>query len=113
MQNKDLRKQRRHKGIRKKISGTASIPRLCVYRSNKYIYAQLIDDANSVTLVGASDIKVKKGDKTSSAKEVGIAIAKAGVAKKIEKVVFDRAGYMYHGRVKSLADGAKEGGLKF
>ena len=104
------------KKIRAKIHGTAALPRLSVFRSNKYIYGQIIDDANSVTLVSVSDIKTKgknKSTKVDSAKAMGEALAKSASAKGITKVVFDRNGYKYHGRVQSLADAAREGGLKF
>jgi len=104
--------------IRKKISGTAEKPRLAVFRSNKQIYAQVIDDLNKVTLLAASskekDISVQAGiKKTEQAKLVGKSLAVKCKEKGIENVVFDRSGYKYHGRVKSLADAAREGGLKF
>jgi len=107
---------RRHKRIRAKIFGTARRPRLCVFRSAKHIYTQLIDDEKGKTLAAASDQELKKGKKrpkTDKAREVGRLIAKKALAKKIEKVVFDRGGYVYHGRVKALAEGAREAGLKF
>ena len=106
----------RHRRIRSKISGTAKIPRLCVFRSSKHIYAQLVDDEASKTLIFArsQELKKKKGQtKTERAKDVGKLIAKKALEKKIEKVVFDRGGHKYHGRVKALAEGAREGGLKF
>jgi large subunit ribosomal protein L18 len=105
----------RKRRIRAKISGTAKIPRLNVYRSLKHLFAQLIDDTAGKTLVSASDfeIKAKKGKKSDKAKEVGLLIAKKALDKKISEVVFDRAGFKYHGRVKAVADGAREGGLKF
>lgn len=107
---------RRHKRVRNKISGTAECPRLCVFRSNTNLYVQVIDDENQVTLVSAStldkDVKTKKSNK-EAAKELGTLIAKKAKAKKIETVVFDRGGYVYHGVVKELADAAREGGLKF
>ena len=107
---------RRHKRVRNKISGTAECPRLCVFRSNTHLYVQVIDDENQVTLVSAStldkDVKTKKSNK-EAAKELGTLIAKKAKAKKIETVVFDRGGYVYHGVVKELADAAREGGLKF
>ena len=100
----------------KTVSGTAQRPRLVVFRSNSEIYAQIIDDTKGVTLVAASsrdkDLKVS-GTKTERAKQVGEAIAKKALAAGIETVSFDRGGYLYHGRVKSLAEGAREGGLKF
>lgn len=100
--------------IRKKISGTSERPRLCVFRSGRHIYAQIVDDAAGKTLLAASSLKL--GDKLSGkdqATKVGQEIAKAAVAKSITAVVFDRGGYLYHGRVKALAEGAREAGLKF
>jgi large subunit ribosomal protein L18 len=112
--DKRLRIKRR---IRKKVSGTAQKPRLAVYRSNKEIYAQLIDDNSGVTLVAASskekELSTSKVTKVEQAKLVGQSIAKKAQAKKISDVVFDRGGFLYHGRIKSLADGAREEGLKF
>jgi large subunit ribosomal protein L18 len=108
---------RRKKRIRAKIFGTKDKPRLSVFRSAKHIYAQLIDDEKNKTLVSASDLELKKSrkklKKIEKAKEVGKLIAKKAQNLKIEKVVFDRGGYKYHGRVKALAEGAREGGLKF
>lgn len=112
MTNQILRKKR-HAKIRKQISGTAARPRLCVYRSLTSIYAQLIDDVAGKTLVASSDLKTKKGSKVDSAKIVGLELAKLAKENKIEECVFDRNGYKFHGRVKSLAEGAREGGLKF
>lgn len=102
----------RHKRIRKQISGTKDIPRLCVYRSNMNIKAQLIDDENNITLAEASSIKMK-GNNIEVATKVGEEIAKKAKELKIKKVVFDRGGYLYHGRVKALADAAREKGLEF
>lgn len=102
--------------IRKKISGTSKLPRLTVFRSNKQIYAQLIDDANGVTLVSASSFKnkaVESKNKSEQAAVVGKEVAEKALKAGIESVVFDRNGYLYHGRVKSLANSAREGGLKF
>ena len=104
--------------IRKKISGTADMPRLAVYRSNKQIYVQVVDDLNRVTLLSVSSKEKEVADKTGikktdQAKLVGKLLASKCKEKGIEKVVFDRSGYKYHGRVKSLADAAREGGLKF
>lgn len=143
---KHKKRYRRHKRIRAKISGTADRPRLCVFRSAKHIYCQLIDDERGQILAAASDLEIKKPriippsrevqarqkkEKPSFAKapegkeekkltrkvalafEVGKLIAQKALKKKIEKVVFDRGGYKYHGRVKALAEGAREGGLKF
>ena len=115
---KDSNKARlkRHKRVRAKISGTAARPRLCVYRSNAHIAAQIIDDVAGVTLVSAStyekDFDGNCGNK-SAAKKVGEIIAARAAAKGITDVVFDRGGYLYHGRVSELAAGAREGGLKF
>ncbi|MBI3341519.1 50S ribosomal protein L18 [Candidatus Curtissbacteria bacterium] len=103
--------------IRKKVSGTTSVPRLSVYRSNLYIYAQLIDDQSSKTITAASDIKLAKNKdaqtKIQRAFTVGETLAANAVKNKVKKVVFDRSGYKYHGRVKSLAEGARKGGLEF
>ena len=109
-------RERRHRRIRGKVAGTAERPRLAVFRSNKGIFAQLIDDEAGRTIAGASWLglpKSFKGDKSEQAAEVGKAIAAAGKKAGIESVIFDRGGYLYHGRVKALADGAREGGLKF
>lgn len=107
---------RRHKRVRGKISGTPERPRLNVFRSNANIYAQVIDDVNEVTLVSASTldkaIEGNGGNKTA-AREVGKLLAERAKAKGIENVVFDRGGYIYHGRVQELAEGAREGGLQF
>ena len=102
--------------IRKKVSGTAQLPRLTVFRSNKQIYAQLIDDTKGVTLVSSSSYKNAAADKLTKVEQaalVGKEVAAKAIKAGIEKVVFDRNGYLYHGRVKSLADSAREGGLKF
>lgn len=110
------RRQRIKFRIKKIVSGTAQKPRLVVFRSNSEIYAQIIDDTKGVTLVAASsrdkDLKAT-GTKTEKAKQVGQAITKKALAAGIESISFDRGGYLYHGRVKSLAEGAREGGLKF
>ena len=107
----------RHSRIRNKIAGTSEIPRLCVFRSNTGIYAQIIDDETKSTIVAASsldkDLKIENGSNVEAAKLVGEAIAKKAVAKSITKVVFDRGGYLYHGRVKALAEAARENGLEF
>ncbi|MFN5423365.1 MAG: 50S ribosomal protein L18 [bacterium] len=117
MNVKALRRQRIKYTIRKKISGTTQSPRLSVFRSNTEIYAQLIDDVNGNTLASASsrdkDIKAQKGTKTEKSKLVGQAIAKKAVALGIAGCVFDRGGFLYHGRIKAVAEGAREGGLKF
>ena len=107
---------RRHKRVRGKIAGTPERPRLNVFRSEANIYAQIIDDAAGVTLVSASSLDkgfACDGTKTDAAKQVGLNIAERAKAKGIENVVFDRGGYLYHGRVKALAEGAREGGLQF
>ena len=128
MLKKQERKNRRHKRVRAKIKGTAEIPRLCVFRTPKHIYAQLIDDEKGKTLLSLTDAglkkskpkpktqKIEKGIKTAKvalAYEIGKLIAKKALEKKIEKVVFDKGGYKYHGRVKAVAEGAREGGLTF
>ncbi len=114
--NRKAERQRRHKRVRTKISGTTEVPRLAVCRTNKNIIAQIIDDTKGETLVYVStmdkDIKTKKANK-EAAKEVGAAIAKKAAVKKIENVVFDRGGFIYHGVVKELAEAAREAGLKF
>ena len=106
---------RKHLRVRNKISGTSSMPRLCVYRSNKNIEVQVIDDTKGVTLASSSSeqLKLDNGGNIEGAKLVGAEIAKKCLALKIENVVFDRGGYIYHGRVKALADSAREIGLKF
>jgi large subunit ribosomal protein L18 len=108
-------RERRHRRIRGKVVGTAERPRLAVFRSNKGIFAQLIDDESGKTLAGASWLGLGKfkGSKTEQAAEVGKAVAAAAKKAGIEDVVFDRGGYLYHGRVRALAEGAREGGLKF
>ena len=112
--NTNAQRLKRHKRVRAKISGTAERPRLNVFRSEKNIYAQVIDDVNGVTLCSASSLKLEgNGGNKTAAREVGKAVAKAALAKGIEEVVFDRGGYLYHGRVAELAEGAREGGLKF
>ena len=136
MLEKRQKRHKRHKRVRAKIFGTAKVPRLCVFRSAKYIYGQLIDDIKKQTLVEASDLELgkqaakRKEEKSKKMKEkeneekvrtrkvaaafdVGKLIAEKALKKKIEKVVFDRGGYKYHGRVKAIAEGAREGGLKF
>lgn len=111
------RRLRIKKGIRKKVHGTSERPRLSVFRSNKEIYAQVIDDLGAITLVGTSSrskgISEATGTKTEISRLVGLEIARLAKEKGIEKVVFDRNGFKYHGRLKALADGAREGGLNF
>ncbi len=113
--SKNVARVRRHERVRAKISGTALTPRLCVYRSNKHIEAQLIDDTKGMTLASSSSIvlKLANGSNVEAASKVGEDIAKKALALKIETVVFDRSGYIYHGRVKALAEAAREAGLKF
>ena len=135
MLEKQQKRHQRHKRVRARIKGTADRPRLCVFRSAKHIYAQMIDDEKGKTIFAAEDREIKKSRKTVSlprskktedgerkpaeagktaiAREVGKLIAEKAKDLKIEKVVFDRGGYQYHGRVKALAEGAREGGLKF
>ena len=107
----------RHKRVRKHISGTTERPRLAVFRSNKHMYAQIIDDTNGVTLCAASTLEAgfdgETGGNAEAAKKVGLLIAKKAEDKGIKSVVFDRGGFIYHGRVKELAEGAREGGLEF
>ena len=112
---KDSRRLRIRRSIRRKISGTTVKPRLAVYRSNKEIYAQIIDDVNGQTLVSASsqDLKSVKGTKVEISKTVGQKLAEKAASAGLKDVTFDRGGYLYHGRVKALAEGAREGGLKF
>jgi large subunit ribosomal protein L18 len=110
---KEQARQKRHNRIRKTVTGTAARPRLVVSRSLNDIYAQVIDDEAGKTLAAASSLKIKKGTKSEQAAEVGTAIAKAAKEAKVETVVFDRSGHAYHGRVKALAESARENGLKF
>lgn len=104
---------RKHKRVRKHISGTNERPRLCVFRSLSNIYAQVIDDVAGKTLASASSLDLENGGNVDAAKKVGELVAKNALAAGIEEVVFDRGGYLYHGRVAALADGAREAGLKF
>jgi len=115
MLKKQTKKQRRQKRVRAKLAGTAKRPRLCIFRSSHHIYAQLVDDEKGRTLAAVNDRKIKKSKKSKIdlAKEIGKLIAKAALEKKIEKVIFDRGSYKYHGRVKAVAEGAREAGLKF
>lgn len=112
MARADLRK-RRHFRQRKFLSGTPNRPRLSVYRSGKYIYAQIIDDVKRVTLVAQSDLKLSKATKQDKAFEVGKRLAEKALKQGIKAVVFDRGGFLYHGRVAKLASGARQGGLEF
>lgn len=114
---KSSRRQRIRYNIRAKVSGTSAKPRLSVFRSNTEIYAQLIDDLHGATIAAASsqdkDIKAQKGTKSEKSKLVGAAIARKAVGLGVKQVIFDRGGYLYHGRVKAVADGAREAGLEF
>ena len=114
--NKNAMRMKRHVRVRGKVSGTPERPRLNVFRSETNIYAQIIDDVNGVTLVSASSLEKDfacEGTKSDAAKQVGLNVAERAKAKGIDTVVFDRGGYVYHGRVKALAEGAREGGLQF
>lgn len=110
---KAKRYKQRKARVRSRVEGTMERPRLTVYKSGIHIYGQLIDDTKGKTLVSASDLKVKTGKKVEKAGLVGEELAKKAVVKKIKRVIFDRNGYRYHGRVKALADGARKGGLEF
>ncbi len=110
---RERQRHRRHLRVRKKISGTAERPRLVVFRSDKHIYAQLVDDDAGRTIATVSSVKIGQGKKSEKAAEVGKQVAVVAKDKGITRVVFDRAGYKYHGRVKAVADGAREGGLEF
>ena len=116
-ESRNSMRKSRHERIRKTMIGTSAVPRLCVFRSNKEIYAQIIDDETRTTLVSASSLdkslKLKNGSNVEAAKVVGKSIAEKATKAKITKVVFDRGGYLYHGRVKALAEAARENGLEF
>ncbi len=114
MLEKQQQKHRRHRRIRAKVIGTKERPRLSVFRSNQHTYVQLIDDQESKTLVSVNDLKIKgKGSKIEISKQIGKLVAEKALAKKIKEVVFDRGGYKYHGRIKAIAEAARQGGLKF
>ncbi|MCT4617614.1 MAG: 50S ribosomal protein L18 [Candidatus Gracilibacteria bacterium] len=113
MLEKVVKRLRRKARVRAKISGTAACPRLSVFRSNANIYAQIINDEDSKTLCSASDLKLDKGTKSEKAAKVGEAIANLAKEQKVSKVIFDRNGFAYHGRVKTLADAARKAGLEF
>jgi large subunit ribosomal protein L18 len=115
IRQRNLIRQRVHFRIRQKMQGTTERPRLNVYRSLNHIYAQVIDDAKGETLISASSLagKMKTGGNVAAAKEVGKLVAERAIEKGIKKVVFDRGGYLYHGRIKALADAAREAGLEF
>lgn len=109
---KEKLRHRRHVRVRSRVTGTTERPRLAVFRSNRAVYAQLIDDSKSLILGSVTSLKMKSAG-MEAAKEVGMEIAKLAKSKKVETCVFDRGGYLYHGQIKALADGAREGGLKF
>ncbi len=115
MQPRQKRLHQRHKRVRAKIRGTKECPRLSIFRSSQHIYLQLVDDSQGKTLVSSSDLEIKKKglSKLAKAKEAGKSIAKKALAQKIKRIVFDRGGYRYHGRVKAVAQGARESGLEF
>ena len=115
LQSRNDVRLKRHARVRAKISGTPECPRLNVFRSNAHIHAQVIDDVNGVTLASASSVnmKLENGSNIAAVTAVGKAVAEAALAKNIKKVVFDRGGYVYHGRVKALAEAAREAGLEF
>jgi large subunit ribosomal protein L18 len=113
MQKKVTGRIRRRMRIRKKVHGTPERPRLCVFRSAKHIYAQVVDDTQGTTIAHASSVTGASGSKVDAAKHVGSAVAKACIEKGVEQVVFDRGGYRYHGRIRALAESAREAGLKF
>jgi large subunit ribosomal protein L18 len=116
-EDRNKKRKKRHLRVRKKLFGTAERPRLNVFRSSKNIYVQLIDDQTGITLASASTLEAEfkdtNGATTETARDVGLLLAKRAQAKGLKMVVFDRGGYLYHGRVKQLADGAREGGLDF
>jgi len=113
MLKRDNKRYIRHKRTRAKVSGSSEKPRLCVFRSSKYIYAQLINDEKGKILLSLNNLKLEEKNKITAAYKVGELLAKEAIEKKIKKVVFDKAGYKYHGRVKALAQGARAGGLQF
>ncbi len=119
IESRERDRKARHVRVRKKVSGSPEMPRFNVFRSLKHIYAQIIDDYSGKTIISASSIdkelkgKIKTGSNIEAAKTVGLLVAKRAVDKGIKNVVFDRGGYLYHGRIKALADAAREGGLKF
>jgi len=112
-ESREVMRKVRHERVRNKISGTPEVPRLAVYRSNKNISAQIIDDVNGTTLASASSLKLANGSNVAAASEVGKMMAEAAKSAGISKVVFDRGGYLYHGRVKAFAEAARENGLEF
>lgn len=110
---KTVQRERRHRRIRAKVKGTAERPRLTVFRSNKFIYAQVIDDAKGMTIAAANNVKAGAKKKLMGAEAVGKAVADAALAKKVKQVVFDRSGYIFTGRVKAVAEAARKAGLEF
>ena len=108
-----LKREQKHKKIRRKVVGTSERPRMSVFRSSQHIYVQLIDDTKGVTIVSGSDLNVKTGKKGEKAEIVGEALAKEALKKNIKKIVFDRGGFRFHGRVAAVASGARKGGLEF
>lgn len=113
MKEKLQKRTRRHARVRAKVSGTGARPRLSVFKSNKYFYAQIIDDEKGTTLIGISSAGVKGKTMTEKAKEMGTYLAKKAIEKKIGSVVFDKGGFLYTGKIKAFADGARNGGLNF
>ncbi|MBI2064367.1 MAG: 50S ribosomal protein L18 [Candidatus Yanofskybacteria bacterium] len=111
--DKKLNRSRRHRKVRAKISGTSSRPRIAVFKSNQYIYAQVVDDESGKTLLSVSDMEVKKGKKSEKALKIGETLAARMKEKGLLEAVFDRGGFKFHGRVKSVADGLRNGGIKF
>lgn len=113
MISREQKRKRRHNRVRAKVAGTTERPRLSVFKSNKDVYVQLIDDAKGLTLVSSNSLKIKDKTMLEKAKVIGLEIAKLAQTKNITKVVFDRSGYQYIGTIKTLADSAREGGLEF
>lgn len=113
MISREQKRKRRHNRVRAKVAGTADRPRLSVFKSNKDVYVQLIDDTKGITLIASNSLKIKDKTMLEKAKVIGLDIAKLAQTKSVSKVVFDRAGYLYTGVIKTLADSAREGGLEF
>ena len=111
--NKVIARKKNKVRIRKKIAGTEERPRLCIYRSGRHMYAQIVNDQTGVTVAAASTLKSTKGSNIDAAKSIGAEVAKKAIEKNVKSVVFDRSGYVYHGRVKAVADGAREAGINF
>lgn len=110
---KKILRESKHKRVRKNIAGVSDKPRVAVFKSGQHIYAQIIDDSKGVTLVSESDLKIKTGTKTERATKVGESLAQKAIKAKITKIVFDRGGFMYHGRIAAVAEGLRKGGLQF